>query len=83
MKLSATLCLALAVALCYLATVESSPIAKDEVAKTKKELARQSGPVQSPAIPGEADDDDDGKIVRWRLSSSDETHVKSFSCPRR
>jgi hypothetical protein len=59
MKLSATLCLALAVALCYLATVESSPIQKDDVAKTKKELARQSGPVVSPDVPGQTDDDDD------------------------
>lgn len=58
MKLSTTLCLALVVALCYLITVDSSPIA--DVAETKKEVvARQSGPVVSPAVPGEADDDDD------------------------
>lgn len=46
-------------ALCYLVTVESSPIQKDDVSQKKNEVARQSGPVVSPAIPGDADDDDD------------------------
>jgi hypothetical protein len=59
MKLSTTLCLALVVAMCYLVTVESSPIQKDDVSESKKEVARQSGPVVSPDIPGQADDDDD------------------------
>lgn len=60
MKLSTTICLALVVALCYLVTVESSPIQKDDVSEKKNEVtARQSGPVVSPAVPGDADDDDD------------------------
>jgi hypothetical protein len=63
MKLT-TLCLALVVALCYLVTVESSPIQND----AKKEVgARQSGPVVSPPVPGEDadddDDDDDGRKI--------------------
>jgi hypothetical protein len=61
MKLPTTLCLALVVALCYLVTVDASPIQSDDA---KKEVARQSGPIVSPAVPGDADDDDDddGKI---------------------
>lgn len=60
MKLSTTLCLALVVVLCYLVTVESSPIQKDDVSEKKNEVAaRQSGPVVSPAVPGDDDDDDD------------------------
>ena len=57
MKLSTTLCLALVITLCYLITVDASPIqnedAKNEVA------ARQSGSVVSPPIPGDSGDDDD------------------------
>ena len=57
MKLSTTLCLALVIALCYLVTVDASPIqsedAKNEVA------ARQNGPIVSPGIPGDSGDDDD------------------------
>ena len=68
MKLSTTLCLALAVALCYLVTVESSPVQIGDILQQKKEVARQSGPVVSPAVPGDTDedddDDDDGKIRR-------------------
>jgi hypothetical protein len=63
MKLSTTLCLALVVAMCYFVTVESSPISKDE--KKTDIASRQSGPIQSPPIPGESaddDDDDDGKL---------------------
>jgi hypothetical protein len=57
MKLSTTLCLALVIALCYLVTVDASPIQNEDA---KKEVsARQNGPVVSPAIPGEAEDDDD------------------------
>lgn len=59
MKLSTTICLALVVALCYLVTVESSPIQKDDVSEKKNEVARQSGPIVSPAVPGGSDDDDD------------------------
>ena len=67
---STTLCLALAVALCYLVVVESSPIQTD-VAESEKEVGRQSGPIVSPAIPGDSDDDDDdGKGVRISLSTS-------------
>lgn len=55
---STTLCLALAVALCYLVVVESSPIQTD-VSDPQKEVARQSGPIVSPAVPGGSDDDDD------------------------
>lgn len=55
---STTLCLALAIALCYLVVVESSPIQND-VHESKKEVARQSGPIVSPPIPGGSDDDDD------------------------
>lgn len=58
MKLSTTLCLALAVAVCYLVTVDAGPV--KDVAQSKTELtARQSGPVVSPPIPGDSDDDDD------------------------
>lgn len=57
MKFSTTLCLALVVALCYLVTVESSPI--QDVSETKKEVGRQTGAVVSPPVPGETDDDDD------------------------
>lgn len=63
MKLTTTVCLALAVVLCYLVTAEASPIQKDDVAGSKTEVAgRQSGPIVSPAVPGEADDDDDGRL---------------------
>lgn len=66
MKLSATLCLALAVVLCYLVTVESSPIQKDD--EKTEVTARQSGPIVSPAIPGDSeDDDDDGKLKTLRM----------------
>lgn len=57
MKLSTTLCLALVVAMCYL--VESSPVKTDGVTQTEKEIARQSGPIVSPPVPGGSDDDDD------------------------
>lgn len=61
MKLSTTLCLALVITLCYFATVNSTPIQKNDVSEENKEVARQSGPVVSPAIPGDSgDDDDDG-----------------------
>ena len=62
MKLSTTVCLALTITLCYLVTVNASPIVQNDskdVAESKKEVGRQSGPVVSPAIPGDADDDDD------------------------
>lgn len=68
MKLT-TLCLALAVALCYLVVVESSPIQAD-VSESEKQVARQSGPIVSPPIPGESDDDDDGKALRMLLDCS-------------
>jgi hypothetical protein len=61
MKLSTTLCLALVVALCYLVTIDASPIQSDDA---KKEVAaRQSGPVVSPAVPGDTDDDDDDGML--------------------
>lgn len=71
MKLSTTLCLALVITLCYFATVNSTPIQKNDVSEQSKEAARQSGPVVSPAVPGESedseedddDDDDDGKLL--------------------
>lgn len=71
MKLSTTLCFALVITLCYFfATVDSTPIQKNDVSETDKEVARQSGPVVSPPIPGESgddddddDDDDDGKFL--------------------
>lgn len=71
MKLSTTLCLALVIALCYFVSVDSSPIQKDEIAKTKTAVSgRQSGPVVDPPIAGD-DDDDDGecveKICSWFL----------------
>lgn len=59
MRLSTTLCFALVVALCYFATVDSTPIQKNDVSEGDKEVARQSGPIQSPAVPGDSDDDDD------------------------
>jgi len=60
MKLTTTLCLALAIALCYFVTTDASPVKTDDVAQSKKEVAaRQSGPIVSPAVPGETDDDDD------------------------
>lgn len=64
MKISTTLCLALVITLCYFATVNSTPIQKNDVSEENKEVARQSGPVVSPAVPGDSgdDDDDDGKI---------------------
>lgn len=58
MKLSATLCLALVIAMCYFVTVESSPIAKDDK-KNEVAASRQSGPIQSPAVPGDDDDSDE------------------------
>lgn len=69
MKLSTTLCLALVIAMCYFVTVESNPIAKDD--KKNEVASRQSGPIQSPPVPGEDesdedddddDDDDDGTM---------------------
>jgi hypothetical protein len=61
MKLSTTLCLALVITLCYFATVNSTPIQKNDVSEENKEVARQSGPIVSPPVPGESgDDDDDG-----------------------
>lgn len=61
MKLSTTLCLALVITLCYFATVNSTPIQKNDVSEENKEVARQSGPVVSPPVPGDSgDDDDDG-----------------------
>jgi hypothetical protein len=63
MKLSTTVCLALVITLCYLVSVDSTPI-KNDVDESKKEVARQSGPVVSPPVPGEsADDDDDGEKI--------------------
>jgi hypothetical protein len=59
MKLSTTLCLALVITLCYFVTVDSTPISKNDVSETKKEVGRQSGPIVSPPIPGESADDDD------------------------
>lgn len=59
MRLSTTLCFALVVALCYFATVDSTPIQKNDVSENDKEVARQSGPIVSPPIPGESADDDD------------------------
>lgn len=57
MKLSTTLCLALVVALCYLVTVDASPIQSEE--KKNEVSGRQTGPVVSPPVPGETDEDDD------------------------
>lgn len=63
MKLSTALCLALVISLCYFATVNSTPIQKNDVTEENKEMARQTGPVVSPPVPGESiDDEDDGKI---------------------
>ena len=69
MRLSTTLCFALVIAFCYLATVESTPIQKNDVTENEKEVARQSGPIQSPAVPGDSgdDEDDDGKIDNFFL----------------
>jgi hypothetical protein len=63
MKISTTLCLALVVTLCYFVTVNSTPIQKNDVSEQNKEVARQSGPVVSPPIPGESSTDDDGNEV--------------------
>lgn len=63
MKLSTTLCFALVITLCYFATVDSTPIQKNDVSENKKEVGRQSGPVVSPPVPGDTDDDDDGKTL--------------------
>lgn len=72
MNLSTTLCLALAVALCYLVTVDAGPV-KDVDEASKHLKARQSGPVVSPAIPGgsdDDDDDDDGKLENNRCKAN-------------
>lgn len=68
MKISTTLCLALVITLCYFVSVDSTPIQKNDVYEQDKEtaIARQSGPIVSPPVPGESgddddDDDDDGK----------------------
>lgn len=68
MKISTTLCLALVITLCYFVSVDSTPIQKNDVSEQDKEVARQSGPVVSPPIPGESgddddDDDDDGSLI--------------------
>ena len=59
MKLS-TVLLTLAVALCYLMSTEAGPI-------QEKTVARQSGPIQTPAVGSlnnASDDDDDGKFIK-------------------
>lgn len=66
MKLSTTVCLALAVVLCYLVIADASPIQKEDGSKTEV-AARQSGPIVSPAVPGETDDDDDDGMFDFKL----------------
>lgn len=67
MKLPTAVCLALVIALCYLVTVEASPIQKDD--EKTEVAARQSGPIVSPPVPGGSDDDDDDGSLSHEFNS--------------